>query len=194
MKGPEMKGRHVIPRACFGPRFNSEWLSQGEFPLRPNIAAQYCCSQCGAVKTTQKKESHMPTITLQDQSTNGTTRNSLTLDLLTESLTVRELIRARVYQEVQDFNRKQQADAATPFNGLVQPTNTESTLNGYEFKPRASRQIDWKPQFEKACEAFENHAFLLLVDNRQLDNLDEQITLRATSTVTFLKLLPLVGG
>jgi hypothetical protein len=46
----------------------------------------------------------VPTITIQDQTTTGKTTGELTLDVLTERLTVRELIRSRVYQEVQDFN------------------------------------------------------------------------------------------
>jgi len=134
----------------------------------------------------------MPTITIKDQTTAGKTTGELTLDLLTETLTVRELIRSRVYQEVDDFNRKQAAGSGDNFNGLVQPTGAEKALNGYHLK--APRQIAWRPQFEKACEAFEHNGFLILIDNRQPESLDEEITLRATSTVTFLKLMPLVGG
>ena len=71
----------------------------------------------------------MPTITIHDQTTSGTT-SELTLDLLTETLTVRELLRSRVYQEVHDFNRKQLANPNTPYHGLVTPTDAETTLNG----------------------------------------------------------------
>ena len=136
----------------------------------------------------------MPTITIRDENTAGKTTHELTLDILTEHITVRELIRSRVYQEVQDFNLKQQSNAATPFHGLVQPTDTEATLNGYQFKPKTSRQLDWKPQFEKACDAFEHNRILILIDNHQAAELDESITLRAQATVSFLKLVPLVGG
>ena len=134
----------------------------------------------------------MPTITITDQTTAGKTTASLTLDLLTETVTVRELIRSRVYQEVQDYNLRQQQGAGDNFQGLVQPTGAEVALNGYKLK--TPRQINWKPQFEKACEAFERNTFFILVDNRQPESLDEELTLRATSTVTFIKLVPLVGG
>jgi hypothetical protein len=60
------------------------------------------------------------------------------LDFLTERITVRELIRSRVYQEVKDYNTNQ----PEYFQGLVQPTDTEKTLNGY--KLRQLRQIDWE--------------------------------------------------
>jgi hypothetical protein len=68
----------------------------------------------------------MPTITLRDQSTAGhPTGPDLTLDFLTEHITVRELLRSRVYQEVQDFNLKLQQGDNPHFRGLVQPTAAE---------------------------------------------------------------------
>ena len=94
----------------------------------------------------------MGTLTYQDESTTGAVDNRVTLQFPTERITVRELIRERVYQEVQDYNRRQPEH----FRGLVQPTDAEKTLNGYKLKQR--RQIDWKEQFEKACDAFEHVA------------------------------------
>ena len=38
------------------------------------------------------------------------------------------------------------------FRGLVQPTDTEQTLNGYKF--RQLRRLDWEQQFEKAIAPF----------------------------------------
>lgn len=110
------------------------------------------------------------------------------LDFLTERITVRELIRIRVYQEVKDFNTKK----TEYFCGLVQPTETEQTLNG--FRMRKPRQIDWEQQFEQAIAAFEGNGFLLLVDDEQATELDEEIVITPETTVTFLKLVPLVGG
>ncbi len=110
------------------------------------------------------------------------------LDLLTEHLTVRELIRSRVYQEVKDHNTRQ----PEYFQGLVQPTETEQTLNGYRL--RQPRKIDWEQQFEKALAAFDTNGFILLINDEQVCDLDEEITLTPDSSVTFLKLIPLVGG
>lgn len=110
------------------------------------------------------------------------------LDFLTERITVRELIRSRVYQEVKDYNTNQ----PEYFQGLVQPTDTEKTLNGY--KLRQLRQIDWEKQFEKAIAAFEGNGFVILVDDEQLTELEEEIVVAPGTSVTFLKLVPLVGG
>ena len=113
---------------------------------------------------------------------------SFTLDVLTARITVRELIRTRVANEVRDYNLSQ----PEYFRGLVQPTDAESTLNG--FKMRKRRRIDSEKQFELALRAFYTNGFILLVDDRQVDELEEEIEVRPDTTVTFLKLVPLVGG
>ena len=59
---------------------------------------------------------------------------------------------------------------------------------------KTSRMIDWEPQFTQACEAFESNRVLVLVDQRQVESLDQVITIQPNTEVTFLKLVPLVGG
>lgn len=128
------------------------------------------------------------TLTIRDETMTGSITGEMTLEFLTEIITVRELIRSRVYQEVKDFNAQQ----AEHFRGLIQPTDTEATLNG--FKLKKSREIDWRKQFEKAVEAFERNQVLILVNDHQAEALDEEITLAPDTSVTFLKLTLLVGG
>lgn len=128
------------------------------------------------------------TLIVRDETTGGQTTNELSLEFLTERIDVRELIRSRVYQEVQDFNR----DTRGFFRGLVQPTDAEQTLNG--FRLRKPRQLDWKEQFEKATDAFEVGRVLILVGDKQASSLDDEIVLRPGTDVTFLRLTPLVGG
>ena len=130
----------------------------------------------------------MTQLTISDQTTAGETTGTCVLDLLTERLTVRELIRSRVYQEVQDYNVNQ----GWVFNGLVQPEEAEKTLNGWKLKK--PRQLDWKRQFERAIEAFEANQIVILVNDRQAESLDEEIVVEPQTTVTFLRLVPLVGG
>jgi len=128
------------------------------------------------------------TLTVRDETTTGQSFDAITLEFLTDHISVRELIRERVYQEVKDYNAKR----PRTFRGLVQPTDAEQTLNG--FKLKKPRMIDWEPQFTKACEAFEANEVIVLVDNRQAESLEEQITIQPATEVTFLKLVPLVGG
>ena len=131
----------------------------------------------------------MPTtLIVRDETTGGQTTHELSLEFPTERIDVRELIRSRVYQEVQDFNREKRSE----FRGLVQPTDAEQTLNG--FRLRKPRQIDWKQQFEKAIEAFDAGRILILVNDKQMMSLDEEIELTSSTDVAFLSLMPLVGG
>src|SRR4030095_1931800 len=128
------------------------------------------------------------TLTIHDETTSGDKTNTFTLECLTERMTVRELIRARIYQEVQDYNQK----APEYFRGLVEPTNAEKVLNGYKLK--AKRKIDWQEQFKRALEAFERNGFFVLVGDRQAENLDEHFEVKVDMEVSFVKLVPLVGG
>ena len=128
------------------------------------------------------------TLTIKDETATGKTTGQTVVEFLTETITVRELIRGRVYQEVQDYNTKQPEH----FRVLVQPTDTEQTLNGFKLKKR--REIDWKEQFDNACQAFERNGFFILVGDRQAENLDEEITIQPGTEVSFVKLTPLVGG
>ena len=127
-------------------------------------------------------------ITVYDETTSGGRINELTLEFLDERITVRELIRSRVYQEVTEYN----ARMPEYFRGLVQPTDAEQVLNGYRL--REHRKLDWQAQYYKAVKAYRGNGFLILVDHRQLTELDEEIELRHDSVVTFLKVVPLVGG
>ncbi len=131
------------------------------------------------------------TLTIRDETTfafGNDAEGAFTLDVLTERITVRDLIRTRVYQEVRDYNLRQPGY----FRGLVQPTDAERTLNG--FKMRQGRRLDPEKQFEKAIESFYRNGFLVLVNDKQVDELEEEIEVRPDTTVTFLKLVPLVGG
>ena len=128
------------------------------------------------------------TLTIRDEVLGGAAPHEWTLELPSEQTTVREIIRSRVYQEVQDHNRQ----AGPNFRGLIQPEEAEQTLNGWKLK--TPRQIDWKRQFERAVEAFEQNRILLLIDEEQAESLDEELELKSGSSVTFLRLTPLVGG
>jgi hypothetical protein len=130
------------------------------------------------------------TLTIRDDTTFnfGGTHEEFTLDLPSERITVRELIRTRVYQEVRDY------DLHRPeyFRGLVQPTDAERTLNGFKVQQR--RRIDPEKQFERAIKSFQRNGFFILVNGLQVDGLEEEIEIGSETTVTFLRLVALVGG
>lgn len=130
----------------------------------------------------------MGTVTFVDETTSGERADGWGLEIAEERLTLRELIRRRVFQEVAEYN------AGTPevFHGLVQPEDTERVLNGYAMRTR--RRIDPQKQTDLALKAFAGNGFLVLVGDRQMTELDEEIDLPLGTEVTFLKLVALVGG
>ena len=131
----------------------------------------------------------MPTtLTVHDETSSGQKTNTFTLACLTERMTVRELLHARIYQEVQDYNQKE----PEYFRGLVEPINAERVLNGYKLK--AQRKIDWQEQYQRALEAFERNGFFVLVDDKQAESLDQDFPVEVDTEISFVKLVPLVGG
>ena len=128
------------------------------------------------------------TLTIHDETTSGEKTNTFTLDCLTEIMTVREVIRARIYQEVTDYNQKH----PEYFHGLVQPSEAERTLNGYKLRPK--KEINWEEQFDLALRAFDRNGFFVLIGDKQAVSLDEEFKVKADTEVSFVKLVPLVGG
>ncbi|CAA6676889.1 MULTISPECIES: hypothetical protein [unclassified Lentimonas] len=142
----------------------------------------------------------MATITICDERVGSEKEVVLTLNSLTETLTVRELIRQRVYQEVEDYNRQLIEAPSEPLRKLlVTPTKEEQHLNSKASKiakgrVTSRRAIDWELQFQEACKAFERNGFFVLVGDCQVESLDQAFSVKVDTDVTFIKLVALVGG
>ncbi len=132
----------------------------------------------------------MATVTILDESTLGDKHIwSLEVqDLLNETMTLRELIRRRIFQEVAECNARH----SVRFRGLVRPTDAETALNGQH--RRGDDRLDWQVQYEKAVEIFGRRGYIVLVNDNQVTDLDAALDLVAGTEVTFLRLVPLVGG
>jgi hypothetical protein len=126
-------------------------------------------------------------MTIRDETATGRQTGFIVLDI-PQTITLRELIRLRVREEVARYN----AHPTERFNGLVKPTDAEEDLNGYRMR-QASR-IDWERQADAAIEAFGRNGFFVLVGDRQVEELDEPLDLDDASDVAFVRLVPLVGG
>jgi hypothetical protein len=130
----------------------------------------------------------MATVTIVDETTSGDRGAGWGIEIAEERLTVGELIRRRVFQEVAEYNARR----PRVFQGLVQPEDAERVLNGYAL--RTPRRIDPEAQTALALKAFAGNGFLVLVGDRQVTGPDEEIDLVLGTEVTFLKLVALVGG
>lgn len=130
----------------------------------------------------------MAMVSFVDETTAGERNDAWHLEIFEERLPLREVIRRRVFQEVAEHNAK----GGDLFRGLVQPSDTERTLNG--FKLKQPRRIDPEAQAARAMEAFSRNGYIVLVGDRQVDDLDAVVELTIDTRITFLKLVPLVGG
>lgn len=127
-------------------------------------------------------------IVLFDETPTGVRSTTVRLTLASERVTAREILRRRIEQEVAEFNR----DLPEIYRGLVQPTDAERELNGYRVRP--GRLLDAAEQYEDAVSAFERNGFLMLAGDKQIDELDEEIVVTPSLEISFIKLVPLVGG
>jgi len=128
----------------------------------------------------------MTTVVMRDEEMTGQPLSEFSLDVMTETVTVRELLRSRVHQQIKDRNIQRRGALA----GIVEPSAAEQQLNG----PRTASTLDWKPFFERAADAFSRNLILVIVDECQMESLDQTVQLRPGSEVVFMRLTPLAGG
>lgn len=125
---------------------------------------------------------------MRDETMTGREIDAWVLADLPDLVTARELVRLRVREEAARFN----AAGGELFRGLVRPAAASETPQGVRVPPGA--RIDWVAQADAACDAFGRNGFVMLTGDRQIDDLDELIDLRRDSEISFIRLIPLVGG
>lgn len=130
----------------------------------------------------------MATVIFKDETAAGRPVGAFEVGGLPERMTVRELIRIRVREEVARHN----ARPSTRYRGLVRPTDAEVELNGYRL--REARTLDWEAQADVAERAFEANGFFVLAGDRQVERLDEVVEVGAELSLVFIKLVALAGG
>lgn len=128
------------------------------------------------------------TLCIKDENFAGKVLHELLVKFKNEKITIRDLIQARVHSEVEAYNNKPLAY----YNGLVEPTDSEKTINGVKMHGR--KQIDAEKQAYVALDAFQKNGFFVLVDNEQCSSLEQEIELHEDTRISFIKLTPLVGG
>ncbi|MFI6500346.1 hypothetical protein [Nonomuraea typhae] len=130
----------------------------------------------------------MASVVFRDETATGRASAEFSLPGLPERISARELVRLRVREEVARHN----AAPSLHFRGLIRPTDAEAELNGYRMP--TARKLNWERQADAAEAAFTRNGFLLLIGERQIEDLDTEIDLTADPVVSFVKLVPLVGG
>ena len=128
------------------------------------------------------------TLTIKDESSSGKITNEVEVHFLSELTSVKDIIQKRVESEVKNYNKRM----PEYYQGLIQPSDSEKTLNGFKLKQR--KKIDIDKQCSIALEAFKKNGFFILIDSIQSEGLDQMIIINEKTRISFLKLTPLVGG
>jgi hypothetical protein len=106
------------------------------------------------------------TVKIVEVSGAGRVGTTTLLELVSSRITLRDLVRTRVREEVARLNAE----------------------------PHKQRQLDWEQQADRAIEAFGRNGFFVLIDDRQVTELNEELELTADSDIRFVRLVQLVGG
>ena len=131
----------------------------------------------------------MAEVLVRDETMAGRAIGEWVLPDLPDQISARELVRLRVREEVARFNAGRSRPGT--FAGRVQPGTFAGLVRPAE--PARSR-VDWEEQADVACAAFASNAFVLIAGDRQIEDLDEVIDLERAHAVSFIRLVPLVGG
>ena len=118
----------------------------------------------------------MTAILIRDETGTGISRPALRFDWKTRRhLRVRDLIAERVRLEWDNGTKAEGEETAL----IPQDAPCIETVEA---------------AIDHALKAFERRAYLVVVNDRQIPHLDDDITLTPDMTITFLRLIPLVGG
>jgi hypothetical protein len=130
----------------------------------------------------------MPSVTISDRTSTGDPTGSITLPRVPDGITLRELIRLRVREEVARYNLR----PSNVFRGLVQPVGSEPVTGGFNVPER--RPLDWSEHADVAVDQFLAHGYVVLVNGAQITDLDTRLDLSAEHLdVRFIRLTPLAG-
>jgi hypothetical protein len=99
-------------------------------------------------------------------------------------LAVRELIAHKVRQEVEECLTHQRSALSGEY---LAPEDLLRAVPGATLSPVGDEIV-------RAQQAFAARAYMIVVDNRRVWDLEDVLTLDPTTRVEFIKILPLVGG
>lgn len=128
------------------------------------------------------------TVTVHDETASGEKIHTLKVQLPQAHVSVRELIQHRIQQEARKFN----LERPVCFHALVQPLEAQETSRG--FRLPVHRDVDWEQQSAAALNAFVKKNISVLVNGREMQDLDGELDLNEATVVSFVKLMPIVAG
>jgi hypothetical protein len=128
------------------------------------------------------------TLTISEQATGGGKPNQFGDVSIPERITVRQLICLYIDHQIEQYRGKCKDSKQHSF---FIPLEQEQSLSGIQ---PGEGKLNPEKLYSRALDAFSNNQFVLLVDDQQIEELEQDVFVTAKSNVTFLKLMPLIGG
>lgn len=139
---------------------------------------------------------------------------TVTLDFLQQEIAVEELIRRTVEEQIRELTAKRKLDmdqAQRTLNAQYlehlesakersEEHGEHASANAELLPPQASRVSTsisagrTRSEVRKAIEGFQKRLYRIIIDGRLVERLDEKIVFEPGSKVTFIRLIPLIGG
>jgi len=130
---------------------------------------------------------HNNILQIRDESNLGNVYNEMQLHFVNVEVSVEDIIRERIFKEVAHYNEK----VNTYKHALVKPQDEELVRNSHSAK---KNKVDAEKQVGIALKAFANNGFFIIIDDIQAESLQQRVTIKGTTVVSFVKLTALVGG
>ena len=124
-------------------------------------------------------------VTVLDQTSSGEILNQLKMEFQSATVTLRDLISGRVRQETK---RLFESSNRSRYSLIGQTDLETSQINSIDITLLQDTKVKY------ALEMFQKNSFLVLVDDLQVSSLDQEIRLTNDTAISFLKLVPLIGG
>lgn len=124
-------------------------------------------------------------------------REAYTLHLVSERISAKDIASAHVRAEIERLNdetrrNREKHDRVASFLVGTHSHATERRLN--PIRKAYKKLLDPETEIETALQGIVDRHVIMLFDDREVEDLDTILTVTQDSTVTFLRLVPLVGG
>ena len=130
---------------------------------------------------------------LDESITELTPQVALMAEFQRQEIDVAEIIKRRVQKECQKYNDNLSANLSNShyFEHPIEQSLNAKKTTFYPYKP-----LDWQTQYDIAITAFKKGHLIVLVADKQVDKLSTTVSLLKSEIldITFIKLVPLVGG
>ena len=120
------------------------------------------------------------------------------LKLVSETVTARELIAIRISEEIDLLEKRAEEmrlehNLTRSFLIRFDPTSPEAKLNK-KLNTKPSQTFNHTAEIVAAERAFQSNRFVMLFNEKQIEDLDQVLSITPECEVVFLRLVPLVGG